>query len=82
MDYSIKANEAERDQILESEVTQDPVKDFIRCKQHAFAIRAYKGVKANVEQAEDKALRLNERSADYSRKINELMEKGGDRGKA
>lgn len=62
IDLSIKANKYVSDNLLESDGLQDrtPEETLILLKERAHAVRAYKGILANVDKAEDKMRKCND----------------------
>ena len=75
LEACIKLHEAGRDMILESLDPGDPIKSFIRAKDAASEIKAYKGVIADVEQASDKVAAMNQKSAELKQRIDEIQNK-------
>ena len=67
---SIEANEAERDMILENE-SEDHVRDSLRVKARASAIKSYRGIIYNVEQVSEKITSTNNKIAE----INQIIDK-------
>ena len=76
---AIEANEASRDELLEADHTDDPVKDFIRAKCFSRAIRSYKGIRSNVDHASEKMVSTNSKIAEINKRIEQAESKAEDK---